>query len=136
MKINPYLMFNGNAEAAFLFYQQVLGGELELTRYREMPDSDSAAEPEWADKVAHVSLQLGDRCLMASDAPPPYQQGLQGFSLAVWVENAAECDRVFNALAEGGWITMPLAETSWSDRFGMCTDPFGVAWMVGLPDKS
>ena len=67
---------------------------------------------------------------MGSDAPPQYQGTQQGFDICAGVKDAAEAEKVFNALAEGGKVTMPLAETFWSARFGMLTDRFGIPWMV------
>jgi PhnB protein len=67
---------------------------------------------------------------MGADAPPEHQSKAEGFNVSVGVDSAAEAERVFNALAEGGQVTMPLAETFWSQRFGMVTDRFGIPWMV------
>src|SRR5699024_6032084 len=73
MELNPYLMFNGNCEEAFLFYQQLLGGDLERVRFRDLPGA-APTEPGWDGKLAHAALKVAGRTLMASDAPPPYQQ--------------------------------------------------------------
>jgi PhnB protein len=73
---------------------------------------------------------VGDAVLMASDAPPDHAEKIRGFSVSLAIPDAAESERVFRALAEGGKVTMPFQKTFWAERFGMCTDRFGVPWMV------
>jgi PhnB protein len=130
MQINPYLMFNGQCEAAFKFYERCLGGKIEAM----MPHRGSPAEqhtpPEWLDKILHARLTVGDAVLMASDAPPQYQKEPQSFSVSIQVKDPAEADRIFHALAENGKETMPIQKTFWAIRFGMLVDQFGIPWMV------
>ena len=90
---------------------------------------------DWGSKVMHASLFVGDNVLMASDAPPDQFKSMQGFSVSFQVDDPAEADRVFNALAEGATVTMPIAETFWASRFGMLTDRFGTPWMVNCDKK-
>jgi PhnB protein len=129
-QLNPYLTFNGDCEEAMKFYAQVLGGKIEMM----MPHAGTPAEghvpPEWRSKIMHARLSIGDKVLMASDAPPPHYSKPQGTSVSVAVTEPAEADRIFKALAEGGTMTMPIGETFWALRFGMCTDRFGIPWMV------
>lgn len=130
MQIDPYLTFNGNCEEAFNFYEKLFAGKIDFKlTHGESPMAAQAA-PEWRNKIMHIALRVGDRILQGTDAPPQYQQKLQGFSISISVNDAAEADRVFNALAEKGTVTLPLSETFWSPRFGMLTDRFGVPWMV------
>lgn len=132
MQIQPYLFFNGNAEEAVRFYERALGAKLEmLMRFREAPDPPPPGMiPDgWGDKVMHASFHVGDSMVMVSDgcsATP----GMNGFSLSVAVADGVEAQRVFDALAAGGKVTMPLGRTFWSPAFGMLTDRFGVSWMV------
>jgi len=134
MLIQPYLFFDGRCEEAVEFYRRALGAEVQmLMRYRDSPEpappGSVAAGSE--DKVMHVSLRIGESVLMASDdcspdAPPKFG----GFSLSLSVADAAEAKRLFDALGDGGVVTMPLGRTFWSPCFGMLTDRFGVGWMI------
>lgn len=130
MKLTSYLLFNGNCEEAFKFYEKTFGGKIEFKMtYGESPMAAQTA-PEARNNIMHISMRVGDRVLMGADAPPQYQSKPQGFCVSISVKDAAEAERVFNALAEGGNVTMPLAETFWSPRFGMLTDRFDIPWMV------
>ena len=130
MKTNTYLFFNGNCEAAFKFYADVLGGKIEAMLPHAGTPAEEHVPPEWRDKIMHAKLTLGDSVLMASDAPPPSGEEMKGFSVSLHVDAPAEAERVFHALADGGSVTMPIAETFWAARFGMLTDRFGTPWMV------
>lgn len=130
MQVNPYLGFDGCCREAFELYVKVLGAKLEmLMTHGESPEADHVA-PEWRDKVLHASLSLGNFLIMGSDWPPEYQKAKQGFSVSLSVDSAAEAERVFSGLAEGGTVTMPLTQTFWAHRFGMLTDRFGTPWMI------
>jgi PhnB protein len=130
MKLNCYLYFEGQCEAALKFYADVLGGKIEAMMTHEGSPAASQVPAEWRNKILHARLEFGDQVLMASDAPPGHFQKPQGFSISVNIKDISEAERIFKALAEGGKITMPLAETFWARRFGMTVDRFGVPWMV------
>lgn len=131
MQLNPYLFFNGNCEEAFTFYARVLGGRIIAMLPHEGTPASSNVPAEWRQKIIHARLQVGEMLLMASDAPPGHQEPeMKGFSVNFGVKEPAEADRVFNALAEGGTVRMPIQETFWAHRFGMLVDRFGVPWMV------
>ena len=89
---------------------------------------------EHADMVMHAALKFGDDLLMASDDPTGDGAGVKGMAINLALADPDEVTRVFDALAEGGKITMPLGETFWSPRFGMCTDRFGTSWMVNVEE--
>jgi PhnB protein len=130
MKIDTYIMFNGQCEEAFSFYAKVLGGEIvAMLPHRGTPAAEHVPE-EWLDKIIHARLEVGDQVIMASDAPPAYAQAPQGFSVSLGVDSAEEADRVFGGLAENGTVTMPLDETFFAVRFGMVTDRYQIPWMV------
>lgn len=130
MKLSSYLMFNGNCEAAFKFYEQCLGGKIvEMLTHKEAPSAEQVS-PEWYDKIMHVCLDLGDRLLMGSDSPPEYFETPQGFYMQISVEEPAEAERLFHTLAENGTVKMSIEQTFWSARFGMLVDQFGTPWMV------
>jgi PhnB protein len=130
MQIDPHLGFSGNCEEAFNFYEKTFGGKIEFKMtYGESPMA-AQTDPELRNKIMHMSMRIGDRILMGADAPPQHQSKPQGFCVCVATKDAAEAEKVFNALGEGGQVTMPLAETFWSPRFGMLIDRFGIPWMV------
>ncbi len=130
MAFHPYLMFGGNCRAAFVRYQAILGGELTLLTMKDMP-SDEPVPDDQADMIMHAALKIGDDILMASDDPTNDSFGpVQGMQVNVTVADVDEAKRVFEALADGGKVTMPVAATSWSPMFGMCVDSFGTPWMV------
>ncbi|MBW4580263.1 MAG: VOC family protein [Tildeniella nuda ZEHNDER 1965/U140] len=130
MKLNPYLSFNDECEAAFKFYEQCLGGKIDsMMTYGDSPMAEQTP-PEKLDKIMHVSLTVGDTVLMGSDAPPNYFEKPQGFSVSLVFTDPGEAERIFNALAENGTVQMPLQATFWAARFGMVVDRFGTPWMI------
>ncbi|MEX2142911.1 MAG: VOC family protein [Pirellulales bacterium] len=122
MQINPYLMFNGQCEEAFRFYEKVLRGKIEAMIPHAGTPAEGHVPPEWHEKIMHARLVVGEGVLMASDAPTGRQDKLQGFSVSLQIPDTAEAERVFHALAEGGSTTMSMQETFWALRFGMCVD--------------
>jgi len=130
MHVQPYLFFDGRCEEAIEFYKKAAGAEVEmLMRWKDSPDK-SMCTPDNADKVMHAQFKIGDTTILASDGRNTGNPNFQGFALAINAKDEAEVDRLFNALAEGGKITMPLAKTFFSPRFGMLTDKLGVNWML------
>jgi PhnB protein len=131
MNIQPYLFFDTNCAEAMRFYEETLRGKLDLMPFSSMPDFDKHFPPEMADRVLHANLVVGDQVIMASDngACTAYE-GMKGFSVTLTYPEVAEAERVFNAFAEGGEVTMPFAETFWVERFGMVKDRFGTPWSI------
>ena len=130
MKLNGYLLFDGNCEEAFNFYQKTLGGEIKaMIKHGGTPAAESVPA-QWLDKILHAALEVDDTLLMASDAPPGRFSKPQGFSVNIAAKSIGEAERVYRALAEGGAEIMPIQQTFWAARFGMCTDRFGIPWMV------
>lgn len=132
MQVQPYLFFEGRCEEAIEFYRQALGAEVkDFMRYKESPEPDMCpAGEQSAEKVMHASFLVGETEVMASDGMCSGKPSFQGVSLAISPPDAAEAERLFNALGEGGQIQMPLAPTFFSPSFGMVADRFGVSWMV------
>jgi PhnB protein len=130
MQLNPYLLFNGNCGEAFKFYEETLGGKIEgLFTFSGSPAAEQAP-PEWGDKVMHATIAIGDHKLMGSDAPPGRYEQPKGISVSISLDDREKGERIFNALAEGGITIMPFQKTFWADGFGMCTDRFGIPWMI------
>lgn len=135
MQVEAYLMFNGRCEEAVRFYQQALGAQVEMMmRFDEAPDQPPPGmlPPGAEKKIMHSSFRIGDTVVMASDGMSFDGPRFHGFSLSIAVADETEADRVFDALSEGGKVTMPLGRTFWSPRFGMLEDRFGVSWMVNV----
>ncbi len=130
MQLNPYLTFNGQCEAAFKFYEQCLGGKIVAMLPHAGTPAEEHVPAEWRNKIMHARLIVGDDVLMGSDAPPDRYEGSKGFSVTLGVDDPAEAERVFNALAEKGTVQMPIQETFWAVRFGMLVDRFGIPWMI------
>lgn len=130
MRIVSYLHFNGQCEEAFKFYERVLGGKIEAMFLNEGSPAESHVPAEWRKKVLHARLVVGDQEIMGSDPPPGWYRQPQGFSISLDFKDAAEAERVFKGLSEGGKIKMPFEKTFWAERFGMVEDKFGIPWMV------
>jgi PhnB protein len=129
-EINAYLTFDGNCAEAMRFYESTLGGKLSLMTAAESPMA-SKVPPDAANRVVHAHLSADGGILMASDSMggQPYER-MQGFSVSLQYPTAAEARRVFDALAAGGRVVMPMEKTFWSEGFGMLVDRFGTPWMV------
>ncbi len=141
MQVQPYLFFNGRCEEAAEFYRQTLGAEVTMMmRFSEMPEFGADAVtpesghmvPDSGHKIMHMSLQIGDITVMASDGMGDGGPKFEGFSLSLTTADEAEAKRLFDLLAEGGQIKMPLSPTFWSPCFGSVTDKFGVSWLVTM----
>ena len=135
MHIESYVFFNGRCEEAIEFYQRALGAEvLMLMRNKDSPEPASPGElpPGSENKVLHASLRIGKSTVMASDGHCDGRPEFRGFSLSIAADTVAEAERMFNALAEGGTVQLPLAQTFWSPKFGMVADRFGLSWMVSV----
>ncbi|MBI3228799.1 MAG: VOC family protein [Burkholderiales bacterium] len=138
MQMTPYLSFNGNCEAAFNYYTEHLGGQIqEFHRYGNSPMAEQVPA-EFHKRVMHVRLSLSNgQMLMASDAMPgqPFDE-MKGIQLALNVDSVAEAEKMFNALAVNGNVTMPLQKTFWAERFAMLIDQFGTPWMINLDQQA
>jgi PhnB protein len=128
MRFTPYLTFDGNAAEAMRAYQEILGGKLELSPFGESPMADEVPA-EMKDRLMHAELTVGDQVLMASDAMGNYTTPA-GTYVTIAIDDVAEADRIFAALADGGAVEMPIQETFWAKRFGMLADRYGTLWMV------
>lgn len=131
MKMNVQLNFPGNCAEAFAFYKSVFGvNQAFVLKYSEGPQS-SPADPSWNDKILHTSIPLGSGLLMGCDEPGAHSPG-GGFKISIEANDQTEANRIFQGLKEGGTVQLPMGPTFWSPLFGMCTDKFGVGWMVGV----
>jgi PhnB protein len=130
MQIQPYLFFDGRCEEAIEFYRKAISAEVSmLMRFKDAPEQ-GMVQPGSENKVMHASLRIGDSMVLASDGRCMGQPNFQGFALSITAANAAEAEKLFAALGDGGQVQMPLAKTFFSPAFGMLADRFGVSWMV------
>lgn len=132
--LNAYLNFNGNTEEAFTFYKSVFGGEFAMIqRFKDTPEAGNTA-PADLNKIMHIALPIGKgNILMATDALESKGHKLStgnNFHLSVSTESEEETRKIFNGLSNGGKVTVPLDKMFWGAYFGMCTDKFGIQWMV------
>lgn len=135
MTLSTYLTFDGDCGAAFDFYKSVFGGDFAVrSTFADAPPDMGVADADKG-KIMHVSLPVGDSVLMGSDRAgdqgPPFKAG-NNFSISYSPKTKKDADRVFLQLAQGGHVAMPLQDTFWGAYFGMCTDRFGVQWMVNV----
>lgn len=137
MQVQPYVFFEGRCEEAAAYYRRVLGAEITmLMRFKDCPDPLPNMPPGSGEKVMHMSLRIGETTMLASDGMCGGAASLSGFALSLTVADEAEARRVFEALADGGQVRMPLGRTFFSPSFGMLADRFGVAWMVYVPSAA
>jgi PhnB protein len=130
MSLNPYLYFDGRCEEAFNFYQKCLGGRITFMMRWDGSPMASQTPPGWATKILHAGLATGDGVLEGCDAGPGQYKKPESFCVMLRPKDAAEAERIFSALAEGGTVQIPFGETFWALRFGMVVDRFGVPWLV------
>jgi PhnB protein len=130
MNLQPYLFFDGKCDEALDFYKEAVGAEPKmLMRFSQAPDQSMISSGS-ENKVMHAQVQIGDTTVLMSDGRCTGNTNFQGFALTLTAKTENEADKTFNALADGGKVTMPMAKTFFSPRFGMLTDKFGVGWMV------
>jgi PhnB protein len=134
MRVEPYLMFSGRCEEAIAFYNQAIDAHTTMVmRFDESPEPPMMPlPPNWGKKIMHSSFKVGDTLVMASDGMSVEPVSFAGVSLSITADNEAQVKQFFDALALGGNIFMPIGKTFWSPCFGMCSDKFGVNWMVGI----
>jgi len=122
-------MFNGQCEEAFRFYERCFGGKLMLLTYGDSPESQSVP-PEWRGKIVHTTLTVGDNILQGADVLPGQYEKPKGFSVMLSIEELADAERIYHALAENGTVLMPMQETFWSPGFAAVVDRFGTPWEI------
>ena|ERR1700743_491279 len=130
--INITLLFDGQTEAAFTFYKSIFGGEYSnFQRLKDMPGAPPMSAEE-GEKILHMALPVGNSVLMGMDPPQGRMQLNKGNNFMVTLDTSSEEEttKLFNGLAEGGIITMPLDNQFWGAFFGMVTDKFGIQWML------
>ena len=137
-KLNPYLTFPGNCEEAFNFYKAIFRREfLHMGRFADIPSDEGVIIPESKlNKIMHVSLPMGNgNILMGSDADDEFNPDItngNNVSLSITTKNKEDADRIFEALCDGGKMNMQIGDVFWGSYYGMCTDKFGINWMISF----
>jgi PhnB protein len=136
--LNTYLNFNGNTETAFNFYKSVFGGEfLAFQRFEGTPGCEDVPDEE-KQGIMHVSLPIGSHSLlMGTDVVKSMEQVTFGTNMSISIspDSMAEAEHLFNGLAAGGTVQMPLQKMFWGAHFGMLVDQFGIQWMVNYDEN-
>jgi PhnB protein len=130
VKLNTFLNFGGNCEAAFRFYEQNLGGSIVMLMRRAEAANQTDSWPGSEQTIQYGLMNIGETQLMGADVPPDRFQPMRSVYLSLTVDGAAEAERIWAILSEGGQIYMPMAETFFATRFGQLRDRFGVSWMI------
>ena len=139
--INPYIIFNGNAEEAFTFYKSVFGGEFAaVMRFKDLPnDSHNAFTAIEGDKIMHIALPIGkNNVLMANDVPSSLgvvNENENRSKISVSAETKEEADQLFHGLSAGGQVEAPIGDSAWGSYFGMFRDKYGIEWMIDYDPK-
>ena len=130
MKLYVYLNYGGNCEQAFRFYEQNLGGKITMiTRHGEQPNPANVPADR-KNAVLHARLEIGETVVMGADMPPDRFQPMRSAYLTLILESAAEAERLYALLSEGGQIFMKMEKTFFANRFAMLRDRFGTSWML------
>jgi PhnB protein len=132
MQVQAHINFNGRCEEAIEFYKKALGAEVVMIhRFKQIPDPQPGMiAPGTENKIMHARIRIGDTIVLASDGRCTGKAAFDGISMSITADNEAMADRLFNGLADGGQVQMPLGKTFFSPRFGMLADRFGLTWMI------
>lgn len=133
-RLNPYISFAGDARQAMEFYRDVFGGDLAVNTYGDLSDQ---APPGYHDKIMHGMLETtGGFTLMGADSPPGQDDGRgSNISVSLSGDDANELRGYWERLSDGGNVSVALEKQMWGDVFGMCTDKFGITWMVNISGR-
>jgi PhnB protein len=136
MSVTPYLFLDGRCEEAIEFYKENLGAQVGMMmRFKEAPE-DHKPSPGADNKIMHACLSIHGTPVMLSDGRVQNKPEFKGFALSLDAKDSADGERMFNALAQGGQVQMPLMETFFAKSFGMVADKFGVGWMIVAGPKN
>lgn len=134
MNPTPYLIFKGNCREAIAVYAEVFGGNVTMMMTgAEMPDMD--VPPDKADWIMHCELSFDGGSLMASDDMMGTNPAMAGCWVMIELSSGQAAEAAFNALADGGDVTMAYGPTPWAEGFGMVTDRFATRWMISAPSQ-
>lgn len=136
MNLQPYVFFYGRCEEALEFYKKTFGGSYEAQRNSDMPAEMAAqAGEDSKNDIMHARFSAPGVAFLASDGRErkAVDPDAGNISLCIESENAADGDRLVQALAEGGTTVMPFGPAFWGGRFGIVHDRFGIEWLISSP---
>jgi len=133
MKLYSHLNFGGSCEEAFLFYEKHLGGKITAMMRMDQLPSGFTVPPGMEKAIVHARMNVAGVELIGNDVPPDYFQPIRSSYLYLTLDSKQSADRTWNVLADGGVVTMPIAETFLATRFGQLRDKFGVLWSIIHP---
>ncbi len=136
MTVNPHLVFSGQCEEAFKFYERCLDAKIKFTLTWGDSPLANQVPPEWGGKVLHATLWVGDTVLTGVDVVPEEYEPPRGFSVMLGLDDPVAAERIFDVLAENGTVGMPLQETFWAARFGGVVDRFGIPWEINCEEAT
>ena len=138
-QINPHINFNGNAEAAFTFYQSVFGGEFRnVVRYKDIASAEFPITEDEAEKLMHIALPIGANSLLGNDVPERMgrtNENENRSKISIRADSKEEATHLFTGLSVGGEIEVPMDESPDGSSFGMFRDQYGIEWMVAFEPK-
>jgi PhnB protein len=130
MKCHPHLVFKGQCEEAFRFYERCFAGKIAtMFSYGNSPMAEQVP-PEQREKILHATLAVGDSVLMGADVSPEQYEPPKGFYITLQLDDPAEAERIYRMLVEKGTVQMPIQQTFWAARFAVLVDQFGVPWEI------
>jgi PhnB protein len=135
MRLSFHLVFAGQCESAFRFYETTLGGKIDMMLTYGASPMAAQVSPERRDEIVHASLTIGDLVLAGADVTPEEYEKPQGFYILLTIDDRAEAKRIFHALAQNGAVRMPIQKTFWSPAFGVLVDRFGTPWEISVTDS-
>jgi PhnB protein len=137
MNVQPYISFEGRAQEAIDFYKGAIGAKVDVIMHFKdgPPEMQAQMSPDSKDKIMHAAFHIGDTQVMASDGRCTGKASFGGISLTINAGSNEEAEKLFNALAQGGQVGMPMSETFFAHRLGVVSDKFGVGWMVLNPKQ-
>jgi PhnB protein len=130
MPVTPYLFLDGRCEEAIEFYKTTLGAKVEMMmRFKEAPPEQKCS-PGHENKIMHACISINGAPVMLSDGRVENKAKFEGFALSLDAKAAADGQRMFDALSQGGQVQLPMTASFFAERFGMVADKFGVGWMI------
>jgi len=137
--INPHIHFNGNTEEAFLFYQSIFGGTFtKLVRYKDISSEEIQFPESELQKIMHIALPIGDASVLTGSDVPDFlgkvSENENRSKITVSANSKEEADIIFNGLAAGGVVEMPISSSSWCTYFGALRDKYGIEWMIDFTE--
>ena len=138
MAVTPYLFLDGRCEEAIEFYRKHIGAEVGMMmRFKDAPPQEGYKPPPGSEnQVMHACVTINGAPVMMSDGCEGDKAEFKGFALSLDAKSAADGERMFKALSDGGKVQQPLIETFFAERFGMLADKFGIGWMVVAGPKN